>query len=1219
MPADQSLMPGLRCVGLVCLISLLPVAGQAQRDRLTRPMDASRISVLAGSRRPAIERQRDEGPVDPSLRMSQISLMFKRSASQQAELDKLLADQQDPLSPNYHHWLQPEEFADRFGLSPNDLARINFWLTSQGFQIDYIPRSRSWVVFSGTARQVQAAFATEIRRYRVDGVLHFANASEISVPADVAGLVSGVLGLDDFQPKPLGREIGPAPDYNSASGNHYLSPDDYATIYDLTPLYAAGYDGTGEKIVIVGVCHIGLTDVQTFRSMMGLPSNDPQLVLVSGSADPGSADAGTCGEAYLDVEWAGAVARNATIVLVYGTSVSNAVLYAIDQNLAPVISVSFGGCEAANSPSALSASEGIAQQANAQGITWLASSGDSGAAGCDSHDVPPPVTHGLSTEMPASIPEVTAVGGTQFNEGGGNYWNTSNSSTLASAISYIPEVAWNETASSGNIAASGGGLSGYYSRPNWQAGPGLPDSPFRAVPDVSLSAAAHDGYLGILTGKRVAFAGTSASAPSFAGIIALLNQYQVANNFQRQPGQGNINPNLYRLAQAAPGAFHDITSGDNIVPCTGTPDCINGSLGYTAGPGYDLVTGLGSVDANALVTGWNSTGVLTTTSVTANPTSFARASSALITATVRAVSGNGVPTGTVTFLAGGASLGGAALAPAGTGATATLPISGTQLLFGSNIVAATYGGDSNFLPSAGSMPVMVTGVPSIDLGNVLVTTQAPGTGPCSTLSPTSSFLTTDSTVYLYFDATVQTTDLLSAQWVGPGGVVAHVSSWSATSGSYCFSGRLNIQNLPNSLLGSWQVQIYDSGAPVGKPILFTISAPAISNAGPLYFIPVPPCHLVDTRTGRGTTGEFGPPFLSAAQTRTFHPAQGACPGIPATAQAFSFNVTAAPHGVLSYMTLWPAGQVQPFVSTLNALKGGSVSNAAIVPAGANGGVSAFVTNDSDLMVDINGYFDTVVSPAATAFYALSPCRAADTRGAAGALGAPQMPAGTTRDFPLGQSPCLPSGAAAQAYSLNVTVVPAEPLGNLTIWPGGDTPQPPLVSTVSATFADVTANANIALSSASDESVNIFASNRTDVVLDLDGYFAAPGAAGALLFQPVAPCRVADTRAAAGPFGGPLIGGGASRTFVVPSSACNIPSSAKAYSLNVTVVPTGYLGYLSIWPDTQAQPFVSTLNSWDGRIVANAAIVPAGADGGVSVYASNDTHVVIDINGYFVAQ
>jgi subtilase family serine protease len=253
------------------------------------------------------------------------------------------------------------------------------------------------------------------------------------------------------------------------------------------------------------------------------------------------------------------------------------------------------------------------QQANVQGITVVVSSGDAGAAGCDTAFASSSATNGEAVEFPAGVPDVTAVGGTEFNEGNGNYWSSTNSSTLASALSYIPETAWNESLLENELAASGGGISSIYPQPSWQVGPGLQTWGARAVPDVALDAANdHDPYVIVTGGQAGFYGGTSAAAPVFAGIIALVNQYEHSG------GQGNINPNLYRLAQT--NIFHDITTGNNIVPCvSGTPDCSTGSFGYSAGIGYDPVTGLGSVDAYNLVTGWNAPTPISQVLASCNP------------------------------------------------------------------------------------------------------------------------------------------------------------------------------------------------------------------------------------------------------------------------------------------------------------------------------------------------------------------------------------------------------------------------------------------------------------------------------------------------------------------------------------------------------------------------------------------------------------------------
>jgi hypothetical protein len=362
---------------------------------------------------------------------------------------------------------------------------------------------------------------------------------------------------------------------------------------------------------------------------------------------------------------------------------------------------------------------------------------------------------------------------------------------------------------------------------------------------------------------------------------------------------------------------------------------------------------------------------------------------------------------------------------------------------------------------------------------------------------------------------------------------------------------------------------------------------------------------------RNSAGPFGGPTMTAASTRSFAIPQSTC-SIPSTALAYSLNVTVVPEGPLSYLSLWPTGQTQPFVSTLNSPGGIVVANAALVPAGSVGAVSVYVSDQTDVILDINGYFATTSGATSYSFYPAPPCRIADTRNATGQFGGPSMTASETRDFPIPLGPCS-FPPAARAYSLNVTVVPEGPLEYLTTWPTGQ-PQPN-ASTLNSGTGKIVANAAI-VPAGTDESISVYVTNPTDVILDGNGYFAAPGSTGALTFYPVTPCRVADTRNAAGQFGGPELGAGETRSFTIPASACNIPSTAAAYSLNVTVVPDGPLAYLTVWPTGSPQPLVSTLNSFDGSIIANAAIVPAGTSGAISVYVTNPTQVILDINGYF---
>ncbi len=372
----------------------------------------------------------------------------------------------------------------------------------------------------------------------------------------------------------------------------------------------------------------------------------------------------------------------------------------------------------------------------------------------------------------------------------------------------------------------------------------------------------------------------------------------------------------------------------------------------------------------------------------------------------------------------------------------------------------------------------------------------------------------------------------------------------------------------------------------------------------LSFVPVIPCRIADTRN---PVGPFGGPFLHGqAAGREFTIPSSAC-GIPTTAQAYALNMTVVPHGPLGFLTAFPCGQPQPLASNLNSIDGRVKAVAAILPAGTNGAACFFASNDTELVLDINGYFVPDTDTTAMSFYPMAPCRLVDTRLATGALGGPSLIGNAARSFPLLASPCnIP--ATARAYSLNYTAVPKGPLGFLTTWPAGS--NQPLVSTLNAITGAVTANAAI-VPAGTNGDIAVFVTQASDLVIDVNGYFAPPGAGGLSLHN-LTPCRVLDTRNPAGslPFNG-------AKDLNVAAAACGAPASAQSYVVNATVVPPGPLGFLALWPQGATQPLVSTLNAIDGAITSNLAIVPA-ANGSISIFGSNPTHLVMDISGYFLA-
>jgi len=584
------------------------IAANGQVSRPAAVLGETQLVALTGNIHPLARAEYDMGPVDAETRLDRMILELQPSAMQQAKLDLLVEEQQDAASPLYHQWLKPAEYGARFGASVSQLQQITAWLTAHGFAIDEIAANNRLIVFSGTAAQVEETFHTTIHRYNVDGEEHIANAGNPQIPAALAGVVGGVVSLHNFRrtsaisslrklnSKPL---AGPHAEY-SAGASHYMFPQDFATIYDLNTLYTEGTNGAGASIAIAGRSNINLSDVASFRATSGLAANAPTVLVPA--TDPGLVG-GDQDEATLDVEWSGAVAPSVEVKLVVEASTATsdgvdlAAQYIVNHATAPVVSVSYGSCEQAMSSAEQAFYSSLWQQAASQGMSVFVAAGDAGAAGCNTGAEA--MGAGSGVNGLCSSPYSTCVGGTEFNEGMdyAAYWAAANGAGNASALSYIPEKVWNESGANGGCGlwASGGGVSTLYPQPSWQKGVGATSAAqdaggMRMVPDVAMSAADHDGYVIYENGTYWVIAGTSASSPSFAGIMALVVEKQ------GRTGQGSANPGLYALANTARNPFHATPSGDNTVP---------GVTGFTASGGtYNLATGLGSVDVAVLVGAW---------------------------------------------------------------------------------------------------------------------------------------------------------------------------------------------------------------------------------------------------------------------------------------------------------------------------------------------------------------------------------------------------------------------------------------------------------------------------------------------------------------------------------------------------------------------------------------------------------------------------------------
>ena len=464
------------CILLSAFISLLlssPILTLAQtslvRPRVTQSIDMQQLVTLRGNVHPLARPQFDQGAAPDDLPMERMLLVLQRGADQEVSLRKLLDQQQDKSSPQFHKWLTPEQFGEQFGPADADIQAVTQWLTSQGFRVTKVGAGRTVIEFSGTAGLVRQALGTEIHKFLVNGVTYSANATDPRIPAALSCVIEGFDTLDDFPQRPLHEKLGTFRRTKATgevrplftipvSGGYYIAvgPADFATIYNINPLYSAGTTGAGQAIAVVGETDINIQDVRDFRSMFGLPANDPQIIV--NGPDPGIN--GDEEEADLDVEWTGAVAKGATIDFVVSESTESTAgidlssLYIIDNNLAPVMSLSYGGCEA-QGDGTNAFHNSLWEQAAAQGITVVVASGDSGSAGCDYSQLGETAAlYGLAVSDKASTPFNVAVGGTDFNDVAvaASYWNLNNASPgQNSALSYIPEMPWNDSCASSGL------------------------------------------------------------------------------------------------------------------------------------------------------------------------------------------------------------------------------------------------------------------------------------------------------------------------------------------------------------------------------------------------------------------------------------------------------------------------------------------------------------------------------------------------------------------------------------------------------------------------------------------------------------------------------------------------------------------------------------------------------------------------------------------------
>ncbi|WP_241654417.1 protease pro-enzyme activation domain-containing protein [Granulicella sibirica] len=855
----------------------MTAVAQKPQARITAEVVNSNRALIQGSALPRARADNDAGKVASDMKLQGMSFVFSRSDAQSAALETLIAAQQNPSSPLYHQWLTPDQFASRFGAADADIAKVEGWLQQEGFTVDHVSRSRDRITFSGTAAQVEVAFGAPIHYFTTNGDTHFAPLGSLSVPAAFSASILTIGNVSDFRPKAHVKFMTPetvkANFTSSQSGSHFVTPKDVATIYDINAAYNAGYTGTNQSIAIVGQSSVVLTDISNFQTAAGLTVKAPTPILVPGSGTTASPVTGDEGESDLDLEYSGGIAKGATIYFVYtgnnqNYGVFDSLQYAVDERLSPIISSSYGECETALGAADYASLNAILQQASTQGQTVIAAAGDDGSTDCyEQTGLTSAQQLALAVDFPASSQYVTGMGGTEYlaadvATGNTTYWTAaSGSDVISSALSYIPEMVWNDDSSTDGISSGGGGTSQFTARPSWQTGvTGIPSGSFRLVPDISLASSPNNaGYLycssdtqstGITGSCSNGFrdssdasltvaGGTSFAAPIFAGMLAIINQSR------NSTGQGVINPTLYTLASNSATystAFHDTVTGGN--QCTAgssstTVYCNStGASAYAAGTGYDEASGLGSVDLNILLTAWPTTSATTlqasSTTLSAATLSPTSGAADVITFTVAPSSTTftTTPTGSLMLVVDGTT---AASTLALTNGVATYTFTSTTA--GAHVIEATYSGDSIYASSTGSLALSI-GATTSSTGTFIVSapslTVADGSSGSSTVTVTPAGGYTGTLSWtLSTNASLTNACYTINNLTVPGTAAVTTSLTIATSSSLCASssvvGGAGLRKLGNG-------QITDNRAPSPAPSRSGSMPTAVAFAGLLALL-----------------------------------------------------------------------------------------------------------------------------------------------------------------------------------------------------------------------------------------------------------------------------------------------------------------------------------------------------------------------------------------------